>query len=291
MTDSLESVILRQVLRYREIRPSPALGAFVSTFWLLELDGSDATPQRIVPDGRSELILNWAKPLEALQNGRWLPQPGCFFAGQIDSPLLLRPNGPAKILGMRFHPQGAAALLRPPMHELSGRFTPVDDLSVQLARYLSRALESREPIPPVESALGAALSSSRAQDALIGAAVGRIGASRGGLDIARLARDFGLSTRQFERRFQATVGLPPKLFAQMQRFNRVFPLIEDPSRNWVDAALECGYYDQAHLIRDCKRFSGTTPERLLAEDGDLARHFYQRYGMSHSSNTARSQSA
>ena len=59
------------------------------------------------------------------------------------------------------------------------------------------------------------------------------------------------------------------------------------SANWVDMAIDCGYYDQAHLIRDCKSLSGETPAVLLAEDADLARYFYRRFGMSHSSNTAR----
>jgi AraC-like DNA-binding protein len=131
-----------------------------------------------------------------------------------------------------------------------------------------------------------AIGDTRAPDALVAEAVRRITGSRGACDIAALARDFCLSTRQFERRFQISVGLPPKRFAQIQRFNQVFRILEDPSRNWVDTALDCGYYDQAHLIRDCQRFTGTTPARLTADDGDLARHFYQA---SHSSNTARRQ--
>jgi hypothetical protein len=65
----------------------------------------------------------------------------------------------------------------------------------------------------------------------------------------------------------------------------VFRALGEPSRDWVETAFACGYYDQAHLIRDCKSLSGTTPAVLLGEDGDLARHFYQRFGMSHSSNT------
>jgi len=279
------------VLRYREIRPSPQLRRYLSTFWLLEVDGSNPAPQRVVPDGRSELILNWAQPFEALTTGGWVGQPRRFFAGQIDGPLLLRSRGPVKILGIGFHPDGAAALFGSPMHELSGCFTPIADLSPRLERALNRALESPDPVPLLEAALISAIGETRVPDALVAEAVRRITRSLGASDIAALARDFGLSTRQFERRFQISVGLPPKRFAQIQRFNQVFRVLEDPSRNWVDAALACGYYDQAHLIRDCQRFAGTTPARLTADDGDLARHFYERDAMSRSSNTARRQSA
>ena len=63
--------------------------------------------------------------------------------------------------------------------------------------------------------------------------------------------------------------------------------LEDSSRKWVDTAIRCGYYDQAHLIRDCKSFSGRTPAVLVADDADLARYFYLRSGVSHSYNTPR----
>ncbi len=282
---------MHNVLRYREIPPVSALRPFLSTFWLLELDSAAAAPQRIVPDGRSELILNLAEPYRAFSNGRWHPQPRCFFAGQIDGPLLLKPGGPTKILGIGFHPHGASALLGQPMHELSGSFTAIDDLSPRLARDLMRALDSPDPIPIVEGALLAAPGKSPATDPLVAEAVRRLFNSPRALDISVLAHDLALSTRQFERRFRSAVGLAPKLFSKIQRFSKVFRVLEAPSRDWVDTALACGYYDQAHLIRDCKRFSGATPAALLAEDGDLARHFYRRYGVSHSSNTAARHSA
>jgi AraC-like DNA-binding protein len=275
------------VVRYSEIRPSAGLSSTIDRYWVLEHDGEDAAPQRVVPDGHSELILNWNQPFESLQAGEWRGQPRCFLAGQIDSPLVLRPRGPSKVLGIRFHPHGAAQVLAGPMHELSGRFTALEDISPALSRDLDRALESPCPIPVVESALLSAVDSSQGGDLLVGEVVRRITLARGAVDVAALAREFRVSIRQLERRFQATVGLAPKLFCRIQRFNNVFRLLGQPSCNWVETALACGYYDQAHLIRDCKDLSGSTPAALLAEDADLARHFYLRFRVSHSYNTAK----
>jgi AraC-like DNA-binding protein len=71
----------------------------------------------------------------------------------------------------------------------------------------------------------------------------------------------------------------------MQRFQKVFHAIEQGRRNWVDAAVECGYFDQAHLIRDFRDFSGKPPSALLAE-ADMARHFLRyQAGVSHFSKT------
>jgi AraC-like DNA-binding protein len=274
------------VVQYREIRPSARLRPFVNTFWILEQDGADTAPQRVVPDGQSELILNWGQPFQAFQSGQWQGQPRSFLAGQIDGPLLLRPDGPAKMLGIGFRPHGARSVLPQPMHELSGRFTPVDDLSQSLSRNLHRALELPDPIAAVEAALLSALKSSRGADLLIAEAVRRIKLEKGATDLAALAEELGLSVRQLERRFLSAVGLAPKRFCRIQRFNNVFQVLGQPSRNWVETAIACGYYDQAHLIRDCKDLSGNTPQSLLGESADLARHFYLRFGVSHSSNTA-----
>jgi AraC-like DNA-binding protein len=272
------------VIRYREIRPSERLRSFVSRFWILEHDGDDVTPQRIVPDGRCEMVLNWGRPFEAQHDGEWRTQPASFLAGQLDGPLLLRPRGPSRMLGIGFHPHGVARLMAHPMHELSGRFTPVVDLSRSLSRELQDALEQGEPIAAVERALLAAV---KPGDRLIDESVRRIVISKGAIDLAALARDLGLSIRQLERRFQTAVGLPPKFFCRIERFNRVYRAIGEGAANWAEIAVDCGYYDQAHLIRDCKSLSGTTPAVLAADNADLARYFYQRFGLSHLSNPHR----
>jgi transcriptional regulator GlxA family with amidase domain len=190
------------------------------------------------------------------------------------------------MLGIGFRPHGASMVFRQPMHELSGRFTPVEDLSQSLSRELNSALELPDPIAGVEAALLSARNASRHADLLVGEVVRRIILDKGASDVAALAEELGLSIRQLERRFLAAVGLAPKLFCRIQRFNNVFQVLGQPSRNWVDTAIACGYYDQAHLIRDCKDLSGNTPQSLLGDDADLARHFYLRFGVSHSSNTS-----
>jgi len=259
-------------MRYREIQPSAAAASFIERYWILELDGASAGVQRVLPDGRPELICNLGQPFEAFRDGEWRRQPQLFLAGQITGPLLLRPSGPVKIAGVHFHPHGASRVFGQPMHELADRFAPVADLAPALAR----ELENAAGIAHLEAAL---LRGSNGGDRLTEEAVRRIALAKGAADIAALARDLGVSCRQLERRFRDHVGLSPKLFSRMQRFQQVFQAIGEAGPNWVRAAVECGYYDQAHLIRDFKDFSGETPKTLLADD-ELARHF-----LSHFSNT------
>ncbi len=264
------------MVRYREWNPPPPLTPFVRALWLLELDAADAAPQRIVPDGHPELIVNLAARLSALADGEWSRQPIAFLAGQLEEPLLLRNRGKVKTLGVSFYAHGASGIFPQPMHELANAFTPLEDLCSELALAITRALDSPNPIPAIECALSTQAGRLAGSDALVTEAVHRLtGGSPSNPDL--LARDLGLSRRQFERRFRAAVGLSPAFFARLQRFNRVYAVFDDSSRNWADAAIACGYYDQAHLIRDCRALAGVTPPALFDPATDLARHFYRRY--------------
>jgi AraC-like DNA-binding protein len=92
----------------------------------------------------------------------------------------------------------------------------------------------------------------------------------GNASIARLAGDLGLGRRQFERRFREEIGLPPRLFGRIVRFQRAFRAIGHESGAAI--AARCGYADQAHLVREIRRFAGRTPT-LLAEAAGLTAFF------------------
>src|SRR5262249_9356833 len=120
----------------------------------------------------------------------------------------------------------------------------------------------------------------------LAAAVRHFERTAGHVRVATIANAAGLSLRQFQRRFREAVGISPKLFSRMQRFQRVFRAAEALDTDWVGAAVRNGYFDQAHLIRDFREFAGKAPTSLLDGEVDLARRFL-RSGccMSHFSNT------
>src|SRR5215467_11136745 len=107
------------MMSYRQIAPGPATAEFIHCYWLLQGTSSPLDVQRIVPDGRPELILNLGSLFQHQQEETWVSQPECFFVGQITGPMLVRPNGAANTLGIRFHPHGAARLFEIPQEELN----------------------------------------------------------------------------------------------------------------------------------------------------------------------------
>ena len=107
-------------------------------------------------------------------------------------------------------------------------------------------------------------------------AANRLFASHGIQRISAMATDSGLSTRQFERRFLAQVGLPPKLYARIIRFNAALDhKLRYPTRPWSRIANDHDYYDQTHFVHDCRAFTGACPSRFLAHlDGLPAFHSF-----------------
>ncbi|MGH9662021.1 MAG: helix-turn-helix domain-containing protein, partial [Bryobacteraceae bacterium] len=91
-----------------------------------------------------------------------------------------------------------------------------------------------------------------------------IAAAPGG--VARLARETGMSERQLERAFADRVGISPKLLARIDRFQRALRAVEEAGVSGAAVAADLGYYDQAHLIRDFREFTGSTPSRLEMSD-------------------------
>lgn len=99
----------------------------------------------------------------------------------------------------------------------------------------------------------------------ISAAAHRILTAGGAIRIPTLAADAGLSVRQFERAFLERVGVRPKLFARIARFEAALDSkARSVAKSWTHIAHEFGYYDQMHLIHDFADFAGETPSRTLA---------------------------
>src|SRR6185369_10371471 len=105
----------------------------VECYWTLE-GAAPGMVQRVVPDGRAEIILNLAEPFEALDRDAWLGQPQCFLAGQITGPLILRARGTSRIIGIRFRPGGVGQLVGAPASELTGRTIDARDLDLGALR-------------------------------------------------------------------------------------------------------------------------------------------------------------
>ena len=253
-------------MRYAEFPPPPELATYVHCLWVFE--GQDADePQRIAPDGRTELILHWRAPYLEQTDGGWTPQPQALFAGQLTRPLHLLAREPAGVVGVRFRTAGAPAYLQSHANPFTDRRWAITD-APDLRGVAGEADRLRLVAGYVISRL-----QPRFHDRRIAEAAAEIRASEGRVALDDLAAKVELSPRALQRRFLLAVGVPPRTMASIVRFRRVFAALQEPGvTSWTDAAQAAGYFDHPQMARDFRRFLGCTPSAFLGAERGLAAH-------------------
>lgn len=97
---------------------------------------------------------------------------------------------------------------------------------------------------------------------------------QGRLRIVALASLLGVSRRRLERAFVRELGISPKRYARILRLNVVLASVATEERARItQLALDAGYFDEAHLLRDFRALAGRRPRNSRRGDGKLAQHF------------------
>jgi AraC-like DNA-binding protein len=259
-------------MRYAEFRPAEALAPLVRCFWTLRAERADsgAAPEPALPDGSTELIFNLADPfVDASAVTGPVLQPRVVFVGQITQPIVVAPTGRVDLVAVRFRPHGAAPFFGP-VAELTDRWAAVDQLGAPvLAQLGDRLAEESDPgrrIDLLEGTLIRLAGGLRRPDPRVAAAVRAIDLSGGRASIGELVGDLGIGRRQLERRFEADVGLSPKVLAGIVRFQRALRALRGGAPSWAAVATASGYYDQSHFVRDFRRFAGRPPSVFLRHE-------------------------
>lgn len=261
---------------YLELPALAPLDRVVHCFWFLRSDATSAPAQPVVADGRFEIVLHAAEPFARLDDaGRLCGQGEALIAGQLTQPIHLVQQGPADIVGIRLRTATATALLRHPLHELTNQADELQlvhrDLRDALLLALSRSTDPYQRRDALSVELlkrvgdGADALTRLAVQRLDQAAPSRIGV---------LARSLGTTSRTLERRITTATGLTPRALGQTMRFRRVYRKLQEAGPGeMTQAALEAGYFDQAHCIREFRRFAGLAPTEFFRQDPSLASAF------------------
>jgi AraC-like DNA-binding protein len=250
---------------YRECRPSPALRSLVERLWWLEGPAEAIGVEPIPPDGHAEIIVHAGDPfVERRDDDTLHVQERVLLAGQITRAVRLAPRGVARVVGARLRPDGAHRLLGARQDALTNQIVDLRDVHRALARRLRDDVTGREAGPDMIDALDRALRDiAPAAEPMSSArlAIAYAQRRRGLVRVPELAHYVGLSVRQLERVFAERVGLTPKIHLRIIRFQEVLRTLRGGQRreSWADLAAAHGYYDQAHFIRDFKRFVGVSP--------------------------------
>ena len=169
-----------------------------------------------------------------------------------------------RVVGIEFHPGGAYPFLRMPAYEFENASVGLDDIwrggAAEIRENLLAAPSIRVMFGDLERLLMAQLVRPLELHPAIGFALGQFRRSDHDSKVNQVADQIGLSYRRFIELFRRQVGLTPKVFCRVRRFQSVLRAIHRRDDiDWAETALDCGYYDQAHFIHDFREFSGLTP--------------------------------
>jgi AraC-like DNA-binding protein len=173
--------------------------------------------------------------------------------------------------GVFFRPAGLSRLMSIPVCEMANRSYDAELICKSLRELRERLAECgtfEQRVRVMEGVLLALAARSARKEMMIEVAE-RIFSLQGAVRISHLASQTGLGLRQFERRFQQTMGVTPKLYARVARFQSALDAkIASPHLSWVEIAHHLNYHDQMHMIRDFQVLGGDTPVQLLTQIGD-----------------------
>ncbi|HEY8460894.1 MAG TPA: helix-turn-helix domain-containing protein [Blastocatellia bacterium] len=265
---SQQFTILKIDTVFNFYKPKPPLSKFVDNFWIYEGYEPERKTERILPTGALELVINLRQNELRLYDAE-RPENRFHLSGAIVSGASGRGFAPDTaeetfIIGVHFKPGGAFPFLGLPASDLADAHVDLETLwgpsAGRLRERLCEASTSAERFQLLQEALLSRLRHGVEQHYAVSAALEMFRKNQARPTVREAAKYLGLSQRRFIQVFKAEVGITPKLFSRIQRFQQTRTFIDqNPAPNWANLAVDFGYFDQSHLIREFIEFSGLSP--------------------------------
>ncbi len=248
--------------------PRGVLGELVELLWLYDGYVRPHAQERLLPMPTAELVIDLRGAMSSTQ--------AATVAGPHSQYWALDTAAATSVVGVHLRAGGVFAFFDFPASELHNVRVPLDTLWGARARSLvEQVLAARTADAKFDALEQALLAAARTlgRHRAVTYALRELSAPPPGRSVAEVSNAIGMSQRRFLERFRSEVGMAPKLFGRVQRFQSVIASVHTLREvNWAAVAAQCGYFDQAHFIHDFHAFSGFTPTAYLALRGKDLNH-------------------
>ncbi len=268
---------LEEQLLYRQLLPKEGLKKHVRFFWYME--GPVPKTFDIVADGYPGIVFHQAEDAMTLeQNSSTRILPPVFLYGQTIQPIRLKTSGRFSMIGVNFFPHVTKSILGFNASQLTDTCVDLDLFPVSSQNSLTdRLLHSslmEERITVLSNYIVDLLQRNNGDsENSMQFAIDQLIRSRGGISLKELHRVLQVSERTFERKFDQYVGVSPRLFSRICRFQSALQQLKKGNyQKLSDIAFDNGYADQSHFIRSFKEFTGYSPMEFQQQEYESAPH-------------------
>lgn len=222
--------------------------------------------EKVVPYGFGGLIFHFGDPyfIKSGENDKIQTLPMAFAVGLTTRPLWIKSSGVTGTITVNLHPAALWKMFSLDMKECINSIIDLNDFyDERLGECLSglkKARTASDKACLIENFLVKTAKLDKPEKDIVDLAIEVINKNEGIINVHKLAGDLNISVSKLERHFRRKIGMTPKVYAGIYRFNKVFRFMkEHPGIDIHDVLYLCGYYDQPHFIRDFTRYAGETP--------------------------------
>lgn len=270
---------------YLEHTPAAPLDAFIRVLWYARATDLPHSRERVLPSGCVQVILNLARDflLDCPEGTESQRMPPVLVVGARSVYEIIDSSDMADLIGMVFTPGGFAPFLRDSVDLLSNRSVDLEEVwGGPVGALRDRLREIPTPVGRLRCLEGFLVERFAPRltrhgpwrQGEVDFAVRAFAHEPCVATVREVARKTGWSERRFSQMFREQVGLGPKTWCRVQRFQRaVHALHAGQEVRWAELALDCGYYDQAHFANEFRAFSGIDATTYSARrQGPWANH-------------------
>lgn len=266
-------------MEFQKILPPAHLRDYVRYFWTLESDASETMPKtfKTFADGSPGIIYQQSDKGAFFQEDKKLPP--VFLYGQTTRHANIHSPAAFRTIGVYFSPHALQSVFGLNASQLTDTCLDLGELAREQGVPLTEQLIDSRSIHTQLDIMTAFISRqinkyNRQDGSFLPFALSRIIESRGNIQLKTLQDELGMNERSFERKFQQGVGMSPKLFARICRFQSSLHQLRNNNFDKLsDIAFENEYADQSHFIRAFKEFTGFTPNKYQQRSVELVENF------------------
>lgn len=257
------------------------LSSLIKSFWYLKVsdDLGQLYVEEILPDGHHEIIfhLDSSPARKRSDDIGWQKDPAIFFAGQNKRSYVQQLRPGSIIYGVRFHPHTQALFYDFPAFLSTENLISFQDMvsndvitgcisespDKTFANLEKEFMKKASGLKPFEQSFQ-----------YVDAVIQRMIDLRGNVRISSLEKVTGVTTRYLEKSFQKYVGVTPKQFCHVIRYNSFITYKQNnPNKTLTESAYDMGFYDQSQLIYLSQLITGSSPKAYFDKRNQINDHF------------------